>query len=138
VDLPEREPLDAKLRRDEVAVTSADPITRALVEAAAVAEVSAALETDGWTLEDVQSAKVGWDLTAHKAGVTRRIEVKGRGVSVVDVMLTANEMRSAREDAGWELAVVTDAMTRPMITWISAAEALGEATPFQFRLRRDM
>ncbi len=49
------------------------------------------------------------------------------------VLLTANEIRSAREDEGWELAVVTTATDSPVIALYSAEETLAISTPTVYR-----
>ena len=131
----ERDPSDASVRKQDVAVSAADPLTKSMVEAAAVTEVTDTLERDGWVVEDVQSANVGWDLTATQGSRTRRVEVKGRGVSAIDVLLTANEYRAATEQHEWTLAIVTSALTDPKVTWVSAEEVVRTSSAFQYRFR---
>jgi len=90
--------------------TYGDPATNRLVEHAAVDEATRHYESMGYTVEDVGSRKLGWDLTcrSRRDGV-RRVEVKGVAGDGPAVLLTRNEVRSAQEDDGWELAVVTQA-----------------------------
>ncbi|WP_454161974.1 DUF3883 domain-containing protein [Gordonia iterans] len=112
-----------------------DPESNRLVEAAAVEQVTDYLEARGYVVTDVGSKKLGWDLTCvGDAGDIRRVEVKGVSGATPTVLLTANEHRSAQEDNGWELAVVTAALDSPCLTFYTAADATAVAAPMVYRL----
>jgi hypothetical protein len=110
-----------------------DPFTRLVIETIAVRHVLEVLGAEGWNVDDVQRDKVGWDLTARRAGRVRHIEVKGRGPVQQVVQLTSNEVRAAREQAGWELAVVTGALTAPKLSWYTAEAVVAVAVPITYR-----
>lgn len=76
------------------------------VETVAVAVVRAELEDDGWQVRSVETDNLGWDLEATRARQRRLVEVKGRGPDSLTVLLTANEVKAAHDQAGWELAVL--------------------------------
>ncbi len=69
-----------------------------LVEQAAMKHVTAAYEAGGWTVEDVSRRKVGWDVTCRRGGDERHVEIKGCSGSRPAVMLTVNELETARRD----------------------------------------
>ena len=50
------------------------------------------------------------------------------------ILLTRNEYRSAKEDAGWVLAVVTRAVTAPKVAIYSAEAARAAAEPYVYQL----
>jgi hypothetical protein len=127
------DPADVADWTRDAEIQQPDPATRRIVEAIAVAAVRGTLESDGWQIEDVQSENVGWDLTARRGGRVRHIEVKGRAQPLAIVQLTANEVRAAGEQIGWELAVVTDALNAPKVSWHSAQAVTAAATPIIYR-----
>jgi hypothetical protein len=113
-----------------------DPLANSVVESAAMDAVTE-FYGDDWKAKDVSLDKVGWDITfTHKR--TReiaRVEVKGLSGDRPIVLLTANEIRAAREDSDWYLAVVTRALTKPKVAEYSAAEALASAEPYVYKAR---
>lgn len=117
----------------EAEIQQPDPHIRRIVERAAVRYVIKSLQSDEWQIEDVQAEKVGWDLTVRRNKVTRYVEVKGRALQQRVVQLTANEIRAAREQTGWELAVVTGALNSPNLTWNTAENVTAVAVPVTFR-----
>lgn len=111
-----------------------DPVMNKVVEAAAMAAVSCYFETEGWMVTDVSMNKVGWDLTCSgPAGQVKRVEVKGVRGERPTVLLTANELQSAKADEGWVLAVVTRAISRPKISLFDADETLAAAKGYIYR-----
>lgn len=124
---------------EEITVTTGgagfgDPLTNKLVEEAAMKEVKKFFGK-GWKQKDVSMDKVGWDITfTHKkSGEVALVEVKGRSGNFPVVLLTANEIRAAKEDPGWRLAVVTRALSNPIVVEYTAAEALAAAEPYVYR-----
>jgi len=78
--------------------------------------------------------KCGWDLTCSiPDGPVVRVEVKGVSSSKPAVLLTRNEYRSAMEDPGWVLAVVTRVLTAPGVTIFSPGEVEAAAIPYVYR-----
>jgi hypothetical protein len=126
--------------QDEITVTErgagfGNPVQNKAVEDAAMEAVTRVYEDEGWAVEDVSQEKLGWDLTcAHPGGAIVKVEVKGVGGIRPSVLLTANEVRAARDEADWVLAVVTRALSiGPEITEFSREQALAAATPYVFR-----
>jgi hypothetical protein len=111
-----------------------DARTRAQVEQASMEVVIADYEARGWTVQDVSLDKVGWDLTCTaNDGTVHRVEVKGVSGELPTVLLTANEVRAAREEADWTAAVVTNALAAPSITYYDADSVLTEVKPYVYR-----
>lgn len=120
---------------DEI-LEAPDPHVRVLIEEAAVREVWRWLDEDGWSVEDKQRENLGWDLTATRGSETALVEVKGRFGKGVDVLLSLNEVRAAREHENWELAVVTSALTdKPKMHWFGAEDIRRDATVALYRFR---
>ncbi len=115
-------------------VQQPDALTRALVEVRAIAFVRDDLTAAGWTVEDVQTENCGWDLTARRDDQVRRIEVKGRGTRGTTCLLTANEHRAAREQDGWELAMVTSALTDPHLVYHRGSVVVDTATVVTYKV----
>jgi hypothetical protein len=119
---------------DEHGAELGDPATNAVVESIAMRVVTEDYEARGWKVEDVSLQNVGWDLTCRKSRDKHLVEVKGRSIRKPVVLLTPNELRAAREDPGWCLAVVTDALNRPVLAMYDAAEAVEAAQPLVYRI----
>jgi Domain of unknown function (DUF3883) len=107
-----------------------DPVTRAVVEAAAITAVRDHYESRGFSVESVEADKCGWDLTCTADSGIVRVEVKGVSGPKRSVLLTRNEYRSAVNDPGWVLAVVTRALAVPTVTIHTAEEVRAAAEPF--------
>ena len=136
-----------KLRRDQP--TAAETITittehgagygtaeqNAQVEQAAMNTVRAHFESQGWKVEDVSRANVGWDLTARRGAATTHIEVKGVSGTRPHFLLTVNEHATAQSDPQWRLAVVTLALTDPSLNFHEAGAVLAASEPHTFRVR---
>jgi hypothetical protein len=107
----------------------------AAVEEAAMAAVIASYENEGWEVKDVSADKLGWDLACtHQDGATAKVEVKGVSGNRPIVLLTANEIRAAREESNWVLAVVTRALVDSPAIWVfDRNEAVAAATPYLYR-----
>ncbi|MCF7552190.1 DUF3883 domain-containing protein [Pseudonocardia sp. WMMC193] len=112
-----------------------DPVTRRLVEIAAVGATREYYESRGYEVRSVEHENCGWDLTCTAPnGDIARVEVKGTAGARPIVLLTRNEYRSATEDAGWVLAVVTRAATRPTVSIHQPREVLTEAEPYVYKI----
>ncbi|MFE9690589.1 DUF3883 domain-containing protein [Micromonospora sp. NPDC005806] len=128
------------VKQDEITVTDqgagfGSPLQNRAVEDAATKAVTQAYEDEGWTVEDVSTEKLGWDLTCtHPGGAIVKVEVKGVSGIRPAVLLTTNEVRAARHEEEWVLTVVTRALSsRPEITEFSREDTLAAATPYVFR-----
>lgn len=116
-------------------VDTPDPVTRAIIERAGIEAVWLFLEDAGFSVEDVQSRNLGWDLTALGPDGESHVEVKARARADLDVLLSPNELRAAQEDEAWELAIVTEALDSPVITWFAAADVTTVAKPALYRFK---
>lgn len=111
-----------------------DAAQNKIVEMAAMQAVSAMYKQDGWRVEDVSDRNYGWDLACSRGTESYKLEVKGVSGDRPSVLLTANELRAAREESDWWLAVVTRAVSSPSVIEYSADEAIALAQPYVFRL----
>nr|WTA64680.1 EVE domain-containing protein [Micromonospora sp. NBC_00855] len=112
-----------------------NPVTNGLVETAAMDAVRAHYEALGWQVEDDSGYCYGWDITCTSpSGIVDRVEVKGVSGSAPKILLTRNEFRSAREDQGWRLAVVTKALVAPELQFFDAEAAVLAAEPMVFQV----
>ena len=106
------------------------------VEVAAMKAAAAHYNNAGFETRDVSARNFGWDMTAlHRTieGQIKHVEVKGVSGSEPKVLLTRNEYETAQVDPDWELAVVTNALTKPTITIYSARQLKKVAEPFAWR-----
>ena len=111
-----------------------DPATNREVELAAEAAVQHHYETAGWTITRVAHLKCGWDLTAARDDEERHLEVKGVSSSMPSVLLTRNELRTAKADPDWVLAVVTGALTNPTLAEFDRQTVVATADPTVYRV----
>lgn len=115
-----------------------DVLTRVVIEEAAIGVVWKWLDEAGWEVEDRQTDNVGWDLTAVRGSETALVEVKGRFGSALDVLISPNEFKAAREHDNWELAVVTRALaSEPSLDWFTAEDIRSTSTVALHRFRFD-
>jgi predicted RNA-binding protein with PUA-like domain len=126
---------------DEVTISTThgagfgNPAQNYLVEQAGMEAAKEAYEADGWTIADVSREKLGWDLTAKKAGQQLKIEVKGVSGDKPKVLLTANELRAAKTKADWTLVVVTRALSDPTVIQVDAETVIEAALPYVLQSR---
>lgn len=113
-----------------------DPETNKLIELAAIEVVSRYYKANlHCEVTDVGSQKLGWDLSCLTPdGTLYRVEVKGVAGRQPSVLLTKNEVRSAREDQNWELAVVTSALKNPRLSIYDPRDVLAQVEPYIYRL----
>jgi hypothetical protein len=112
------------------------PAKNAVVEAIAMAEVIKFYGPD-WRHQDVSMKNVGWDITfTHRTSrEVAKVEVKGVSGSKPIVLLTANEIAAAENEVGWQLAVVTSALSSPKVVKFTADETTKAASPYVYRVR---
>jgi hypothetical protein len=82
------------------------------VEKAAIDFVSSQLTKDGWEVHSLEDKNCGYDLLCKKGGNSKHVEVKGiQGEDPSKFIITANEVRSAKNDKKWSIYVVTSALS---------------------------
>lgn len=112
-----------------------DAATNRIVEEAAITTVTAHYETLGYRVDDVGTQNLGWDLTCFsRVHGLRRVEVKGVAGRQPSILLTRNELRSAKEDKYWELAVVTSALTEPTLAVFPAEDVARSAEGYVYQV----
>jgi len=96
------------------------------VEMAAIAFVWRHFEGRRYTMTDRQSERVGYDLEAVLARSKLLLEVKGTSGRTPHAYITSNELAKARGASGadWRMCMVTDALTKPKLTVLTAKEFL--------------
>lgn len=100
----------------------ADPETRRAVELAAISYVIQVLDTNGFVVEDCQSANLGYDLLARKDRKDFYYEVKGTDSVAPRFFITRNERKYSVHNKNWRLAVVTSARSNPTLEVFTANE----------------
>jgi Protein NO VEIN, C-terminal len=92
------------------------------VEEAAVKLVSETYRQEGWRVESVEERRCGFDLYCVRDGEEARVEVKGVAGAERRFVITAGELRCAREDDQFVLALVTSALSsQPVLERLPAA-----------------
>ena len=64
----------------------------------------------------------------------RHLEVKGVSSSIPSILLTRNELRTAKTDPDWLLAVVTNAVTDPTLVEYERNAVTAAADPTVYRV----
>ncbi len=78
-----------------------------------------------YEVKDVSKYNFGWDIVAipnSGGGKSKLVEVKGVSGSEPRILLTRNEYKKAQSEREWELAVVTNALTKPKVTIYTSKE----------------
>lgn len=101
-----------------------DPETNKRVEKAAIDHVTTCFKSKGYFVDSKEIDRIGYDLLCTKHEQERHVEVKGVSGKYPAFIVTANEVVQATNDAAWEIAVVTLALTSPTITNLSGKEFL--------------
>jgi hypothetical protein len=87
------------------------------VEQSAISIVMTWYQTEGWSVESVESIKCGYDLLCRKNSEENHVEVKGVQGDLISFIITAGEVRQSQNDDDFVLCVVTSALTdSPKIT----------------------
>lgn len=93
------------------------------VEEAAVSLVSETYRREGWQVESVEQKRCGFDLRCTRNREEAHVEVKGVAGAERRFVITAGELRYAREDDRFVLALVTSALSsRPVPERLPAAK----------------
>lgn len=88
-----------------------DPETNKLVERSAVECVTKQYKAAGWNVTSVEAEKCGYDLLCKKGKEEEHVEVKGVRGAVVSFIITAGEVRRAKNDQSFVLQVVTNSLS---------------------------
>lgn len=109
-------------RKAHKSLWQVDVERRIQIEEAAVKAVGKSLERRGFVVESVEKENLGYDLVAKCDDEVLHVEVKGRSGSDIDAELTVNEYlclkdyaRQRDPDANYRVAIVTDALAKPVI-----------------------
>jgi len=110
-----------------------------LVEKAAIAAVKKQYRSKGWSVESVESEKIGYDLLCRKGDEERHLEVKGVSGTERAFTITAAELRRADGDENFFLCVVTSALNakrRKLLSWRGAEiRSVFALSPVSYRAR---
>lgn len=87
-----------------------DPEQNRKVEKAVVDFVIETYEGQGFDVERRESQNLGYDLFAIRGSEEWHVEVKGVSGNAPEFPITANEVRCAREDQKWRIAIVVNAL----------------------------
>jgi hypothetical protein len=112
----------------------------AQVEKAAVQFVREWHEKRGWAVESVEDQRCGFDLLCRRRGKELHVEVKGVSGNESRFILTAGELRRAKEDEVFMLAFVPDALSpEPKATFWSGKDLVNafHFEPIQFWAMRN-
>lgn len=105
--------------------------SRREVEEAAVVFVIEALEAEGWEVESVEAEKLGYDLICIRGKEERHVEVKGKQGQEMVFVITANELEQAKNDAAFELHLVTGTLSEAPKLWVFSASELRSRFTFE-------
>jgi hypothetical protein len=81
------------------------------VMGAAVSLVSEWYEARGWHVQSVEAEKCGYDLLCTNESDEEHVEVKGIKGSALTFIITAGEVRQARNNRRFILCAVTSALS---------------------------
>lgn len=81
------------------------------VESKAVERVTMHYGCEGWEVITVESERCGYDLRCRRGEEELHVEVKGVGGTEEKFVITANELKTAEQDARFILALVTGALS---------------------------
>lgn len=83
------------------------------VETRAVDFITQQYIQNGWTTRSVEKEKIGYDLVCTKNGVEEHVEVKGVSGQGLSFVITAGEVKQAKENPKFVLWLVTSALQNP-------------------------
>ena len=94
------------------------------VEEAAIRTVTKSYEDAGWVVRSTEQDKCGFDLECRKNRAVENVEVKGVRGTEQGFLITAGEVEQARSNRNFVLAVVTSALSAPVLAKYSGTEFL--------------
>jgi hypothetical protein len=106
------------------------------IEQAAIRLVTDWYVRKGWKVRSMEALRCGFDLLCTHASVEDHVEVKGVSGADRNFTLTAGELRKAKNDGRFLLALVTNALSgRPSLELFAAQRFLSEFRfePIQYR-----
>ncbi|HVF51545.1 MAG TPA: DUF3883 domain-containing protein [Pyrinomonadaceae bacterium] len=116
-----------------------DPETNKKVERAAILLVTEWYENHGWRVLSVETKKCGYDLRCNKQGVVKHVEVKGIRGTGLSFIITAGEMRQARNNPQFVICMVTSALSEnPQIFRYSGEEFIKKFNIVELAFRANL
>jgi hypothetical protein len=104
-----------------------EPASNKRVERAAVRHVARHYKSRAWSVKDVSSKNLGYDLVCKVSGNERHIEVKGASGDGQQFILTAKELKSWTNDKRFVLAFVGRALSaKPSLSFFPGSKSQGE------------
>jgi hypothetical protein len=82
------------------------------VENAAILFVEEWYRARGWHVESVEAEKCGYDLRCRKKAAEEHVEVKGIQGEIPSTIITAGELRQARDNPLFPICIVTSALSK--------------------------
>jgi hypothetical protein len=102
-----------------------DPAANREVERAAVSFVTKNYEDEGWKVESVELKKCGYDLRCTKNETEEDVEVKGVRGTGLSFIITANEVKQARDNSDFVICIVNSALSEnPQMTRYSGKDLI--------------
>lgn len=109
------------------------------VEVAAIDFVTKFYEMKGCTVQSVERDKVGYDLVCTRGNGRQDVEVKGLSGNKLQFIITANEVKQAKQNPNFILCVVTSALSTPTLKLWTGEQLLRkfvlEPTAYRARLK---
>lgn len=102
-----------------------DPETNRQVEKAAVSFVRRLYESRGWKVRSVEREKIGYDLRCAYGSIEEHVEVKGVQGGLPRFIITAGEVRRAKNDPAFVLFIVLSALDDASSLRYSGKEFVG-------------
>jgi hypothetical protein len=104
-----------------------DPKMNKEVERAAVSFVTGWYKGVGWEVESVEAMKCGYDLRCIKRRTKENVEVKGIRGTGLSFIITANEVKQARDDADFVICIVNSTLSaNPQMTRYTGKELINK------------
>ena len=97
------------------------------VEEKAVSFVTRWYRKQGWRVKSIEQEKQGFDLICHKGNIEEHVEVKGTSGNICTFIITANEVKQAKQNPKFVLCIVTEALSKtPKLVCYSGEDFLQE------------
>jgi len=104
-----------------------NPLTNRKVERVAIEVVTNLYTSSGWNVRSVEADKCGYDLHCRKGVVEEYVEVKGIQGEVLSFIITAGEIRQAKNNPCFVICVVTSTLSRqPKVYQYTGAELIND------------
>jgi hypothetical protein len=106
------------------------------VETVAILKVTKEYEETGWSVKSVEADKCGYDLLCTKDLLKEHVEVKGISGGIASFIITAGEVKQARNNPNFRICIVTSALKKnPQLTCYSGQEFIEQfsLSPLAFK-----